>query len=86
MKKAIIVIALMLSFCAYVHAQKMTDEQVIEYVMEARQKGQSDGDIVKGLLRKGVTMDQVNRIQRQSSRQARTGQRAHRKDTHPHGC
>lgn len=74
MKKAVVLIALMFSFFAYAHAQKMTDEQVIEYVMEARQKGQSDNEIAKGLLRKGVTMDQVSRIERQYNRQTKTGQ------------
>ena len=47
-----------------VSAQKMTDEQVVEYVTEAQEKGASQQQIAKDLMRRGVTMDQVNRIKR----------------------
>ena len=56
-----------------VSAQKMTDDQVIEYVMAAQEKGESQQQIAKDLLRKGVTMDQVNRIKRKMENQKATG-------------
>ena len=56
-----------------VSAQKMTDDQVIEYVMAAQEKGESQQQIAKDLLRKGVTMDQVNRIKRKMENQKTTG-------------
>lgn len=56
-----------------VSAQKMTDDQVIDYVMAAQEKGESQQQIAKDLLRKGVTMDQVNRIKRKMENQKATG-------------
>lgn len=56
-------ILVLLLFCVQIaSAQKMSDDQVIEYVMEAQEKGDSQQQIAKDLLRRGVTMDQVNRI------------------------
>ncbi len=56
-----------------VSAQKMSDDQVIEYVMAAQEKGESQQQIAKDLLRKGVTMDQANRIKRKMENQKATG-------------
>lgn len=74
MKKIFAVFMALSFFCAYAHAQKMTDDQIIQYVTEARAKGDSDQDIAKQLLRKGVTMDQVNRLKNQYNRMQTTGQ------------
>lgn len=74
MKKVLAVFMALSLFCAYAHAQKMTDEQIVDYVTEARAKGDSDQDIAKQLLRKGVTMDQVNRLKSQYNRMQTTGQ------------
>ncbi|MBR5235159.1 MAG: SLBB domain-containing protein, partial [Bacteroidaceae bacterium] len=52
----------------------MTDDQVIEYVMQAQEKGISQQDIAKDLLRRGVSMDQVNRIKRKMANQEKNGQ------------
>lgn len=57
-----------------VSAQKMTDEQVVEYVTEAQEKGDSQQQIAKDLMRRGVTMDQVNRIKRKMDAQKVAGQ------------
>lgn len=74
MKKIFAVFMALSFFFAYAHAQKMTDDQIIQYVTEARAKGDSDQDIAKQLLRKGVTMDQVNRLKNQYNRMQTTGQ------------
>lgn len=61
-------------FCVQIaSAQKMSDDQVIEYVMEAQEKGDSQQQIAKDLLRRGVTMDQVNRIKRKMENQKTSG-------------
>ena len=61
-------------FCVQIaSAQKMNDDQVIEYVMEAQGKGDSQQQIAKELLRRGVTMDQVNRIKRKMENQKASG-------------
>lgn len=71
--KKIAILLLLLCCTQYLAAQKMTDDQVIEYVMEAQDKGLSQQDIAKDLLRRGVTMDQVNRIKRKMESQNKNG-------------
>ena len=71
--KKIAILLLLLCCTQYMAAQKMTDDQVIEYVMEAQDKGLSQQDIAKDLLRRGVTMDQVNRIKRKMESQNKNG-------------
>ena len=43
-------------------AQKMTDNQVIQYVMEQREKGKDQQTIANDLAKKGVTAEQMVRI------------------------
>lgn len=45
-------------------AQQMSDEQVVEYVVNAQSEGQSQDQIVSELLKRGVTMAQYNRIRK----------------------
>ena len=72
MKKLLIFVSLL--FCVQlISAQKMTDDQVIEYAMEAQGRGDSQQQIAKELLRKGVTMEQVNRIKRKIESQKKVG-------------
>lgn len=44
-------------------AQQMSDDQVVQYVKEAHKSGKSQKQITTELLRKGVTKEQVTRIQ-----------------------
>ena len=75
MRRYILILTCMLVCVTYTRAQqKMTDEQVVEFVVEAREKGTPDKDIATQLLRKGVTMDQVNRSKRKYTQQQKTGQ------------
>lgn len=50
----------MLSFGAF--AQKMSDKQVMEYVMEQHLNGASQMDIAADLLEKGVSVEQLQRV------------------------
>lgn len=68
----ILIISALLCVCV-TNAQKMTDEQVIEYVVEAQAKGSNQQQIASDLLRRGVTMDQVNRIRRKMESQEQNG-------------
>lgn len=75
MKKHFIILFCALVCVSYARAQqKLSDEQVVEFVSEAREKGTSDKDIAAQLLRRGVTMDQVNRIKRKYDQQQKNGQ------------
>ena len=73
MKKIFLFIVLSFGAVICVQAQKMTDDQVVEYVMSAQEKGSSQQQIAKELLSKGVTMEQVNRIKRRMETQKTTG-------------
>lgn len=44
-------------------AQKMTDEQIMKFVMEAQAKGASQKEMVFSLMQKGVTVDQLKKLQ-----------------------
>ena len=54
-------------------AQQMNDDQVVEYVMSAQEKGCSQQEIAAELLRRGVTNEQINRIKRKMNSQDKTG-------------
>lgn len=73
MKRFFILIISALLCVNLTYAQKMTDEQVIEYVVEAQAKGSNQQQIASDLLRRGVTMDQVNRIRRKMESQEQNG-------------
>ena len=73
MKKTFLFILLSFFCGVYVQAQKMTDDQVVEYVISAQEKGDSQQQIAADLLRRGVTMDQINRIKRKMDNQGKTG-------------
>ncbi|WP_373827373.1 SLBB domain-containing protein [Bacteroides heparinolyticus] len=49
-------------FCSTVYAQRMSDEQVVEYVKQAQASGKSQKQMTTELLRRGVTQEQVLRI------------------------
>ena len=71
--KKLTILLLLLCCAQYMSAQKMTDDQVVEYVMTAQEKGMSQQEIAKDLLRRGVSMDQVNRIKRKMESQNKNG-------------
>ena len=71
--KKLAILLLLLCCAQYMSAQKMTDEQVVEHVINAQEKGMTQQQIAKDLLRRGVSMEQVNRIKRKMERQEKSG-------------
>ncbi|WP_300697831.1 SLBB domain-containing protein [uncultured Bacteroides sp.] len=51
-------------------AQQMSDEQVVQYVKEAQRSGKSQKQMTTELLRRGVTKEQVARIQKKYAEQS----------------
>ena len=51
----------------------MTDNQVMDYVVEQNAKGVSRQQIVTQLMQRGVTIDQIRRIQKKYQRQVKNG-------------
>lgn len=70
-----IVVLLMLSCIgiAQMYAQSMSDEQVLQYVVEEYQKGTSQAQIVTKLMQKGVDINQIRRVRQKYERQTQNG-------------
>ena len=70
-----IVVLLMLSCIgiAQMYAQSMSDEQVLQYVVEEYQKGTSQAQIVTKLMQKGVDINQIRRVRQKYERQTHNG-------------
>lgn len=69
MRKYLVVLLLLFVCGGVSYAQTMSDEQVVEYVLQQQEKGMPQSDIIKNLVRRGVTMEQVNRIKAKYSKQ-----------------
>ena len=64
MKKYLFLLGMMLLTCITVSAQSsMTDEQVIKFVMKEQKAGSTQQEIAVKLVQKGVTTDQIKRVQ-----------------------
>ena len=50
----------------------MTDQAVMEYVIEEHQKGTSQSQIVTQLIQKGVTIDQIRRVKKKYEKETAT--------------
>lgn len=88
MRRLLTLFLLAFTLVSVTWAQTMTDDQVVEYVKGARSAGKSQQQITQELMRRGVTKEQVLRIQKkyqgdsdgasesmQSDKQARTRNR-----------
>ena len=51
----------------------MTDNQVVDFVIEQNAKGVSRQDIVTQLFKRGVTMEQLQRLKKKYERQMKNG-------------
>ncbi|WP_289123275.1 SLBB domain-containing protein [uncultured Bacteroides sp.] len=67
MRRFITLFFLIFVLSGVVMAQQMSDDQVIQYVKEANKSGKSQKQITTELLRRGVTKEQVSRIQQKYS-------------------
>lgn len=63
MRKFILLCLLMFTVSSVVFAQQMTDEQVILYVQDAQSQGKTQQQMLVELMKKGVTKEQIQRIQ-----------------------
>ena len=63
--KRYIVPFIMLLFCLQAMAQsKMTDDQVIKFVAKEQKAGSTQEEIAMKLVQRGVTTDQIKRVQK----------------------
>lgn len=74
MKRIATMITCLLMTAAISWAQSgMTDNQVMDYVIEQNAKGASRQQIVTQLVQRGVTIDQIRRIQKKYQKQIQNG-------------
>lgn len=74
MKKYLFLLGMMLLTCTSMTAQSsMTDNQIMDYVIEQNAKGVSRQQIVTQLMQRGVTIDQLRRIQKKYQKQTKNG-------------
>ena len=66
-------VALLLSTAIGWAQSGMTDNQVMDYVIEQNAKGVSRQKIVTQLMQRGVTIDQIRRLQKKYQRQMKNG-------------
>ena len=64
MRRLITLFFLIFVLSGVVMAQQMSDDQVVQYVKEAQRTGKSQKQMTTELLRRGVTKEQVARIQK----------------------
>ena len=75
MKRIVSILLCFMLSCVIVEAQSgMTDNQVMDYVIEQNAAGVSRQKIVTQLMQRGVTIDQIRRIQKKYQRQMKNGE------------
>ena len=74
MKKYLFFLGMMLLTCTSMTAQSgMTDNQIMDFVIEQNANGVSRQQIVTQLMQRGVTIDQLRRIQKKYQKQIKNG-------------
>lgn len=68
MKKYVLQFVMLLFSLATMAQSTMTDDQVIKFVMKEQKAGSSQQDIALKLVQRGVTADQVKRVQKKAER------------------
>ena len=64
MKRYILLLGLFLAISTTGMAQSMTDQQVMQFVIEQHQQGVSQQQIVTKLMQRGVNIDQIKRVRK----------------------
>ena len=63
MRRFITLFFLIFTLSGVAVAQQMSDDQVVQYVKDAQKMGKTQKQITTELMRRGVTKEQVERIQ-----------------------
>ena len=70
MKRYLVFMLLLVAAVAAAFAQSsMTDQQIMDFVIEEQQKGTSQSQIVTKLMQRGVTIDQIRSVKSKYERQ-----------------
>lgn len=74
MRRFILLCMLMFTVSGVALAQQMTDDQVVQYVKEGQQTGKTQQQMTTELMRRGVTKEQIRRLQAKYSGSGTSGQ------------
>ena len=69
MRKYLMSFVLVLSCAIHVHAQGMSDQQVLSFIASEARAGTSQSQIVTKLIQKGVNIEQIRRLRNQYDKQ-----------------
>ena len=70
MKKIVLLMLLSFSLSMTVYGQQsMTDTQILQYVIQQKQLGKSETEIAQELLKKGATLEQIQKIRQKYAKQ-----------------
>ena len=64
MRRYILFLWMLMAMGTTAMAQSMTDQQVVEFVLEQQKLGVSQQQIVTKLIQRGVTTEQIQRLRR----------------------
>lgn len=68
MKRLLLSLVMMLFCVSYVSAQTMSDEQIIRFAVKERNAGVEPKEIASKLMQRGVTVEQMKRVQKKIQR------------------
>ena len=69
MKKVILFFAFTLGLLSPAFGQGMSETQILQYYSQQKQTGASDNDIARELLKRGVTVEQIQQLRQKYSKQ-----------------
>ena len=69
MKKIVFLMILSMSLSLTAFGQSMTDQQILQYVMQQKKLGKAESDIAQELLKKGATLEQIQKMRQKYAKQ-----------------
>ena len=69
MKKIILFCLFTLGMSSMSYGQGMTETQILQFVMQERQKGTQESEIATKLLQKGATLEQIQKMRQKYASQ-----------------
>jgi protein involved in polysaccharide export with SLBB domain len=69
MKKIVFLMLMSMGLSLTAFSQSMSDTQILQYVMQQKKLGKAESDIAQDLLKKGATLEQIQRMRQKYAKQ-----------------
>ena len=69
MKKIVFLMLLSMALSTVAYGQSMSDTQILQYVMQQKKLGKAESDIATELLKKGATLEQIQKMRQKYASQ-----------------